>query len=70
MDLLFLILLKACHRAMLNIFSQSVGNGTGLKRGAPGMCAAPGHVQRDRVPSQIILLCLYLSNRLDLPLCS
>jgi hypothetical protein len=57
MDLLFSILLKACHRAMLNISSQSVGNDTGLSWGASGKCATPPcHVQRDRAPLQIIFL--------------
>ena len=55
MDLLS-ILLKACHRAMLNISSQSVGNDTGLTWGASGKCATPCHVQRDRAPLQIIFL--------------
>jgi hypothetical protein len=55
MDLLS-ILLEACHRAMLNISSQSVGNDTGLMWGASGKCATPCHVQRDRAPLQIIFL--------------
>jgi hypothetical protein len=54
MDLLS-ILLNACHRAMLNISSQSVGNDTGPTC-ASGKCATPCHVQRDRTPLQIIFL--------------
>ena len=56
MDLLFPILLKACHRAMLNISSQSVGNDTGLTWGASGKCATPSYVQRDHPPLRTIFL--------------
>jgi len=52
MDLLS-ILLRACHRAMLNISSQGIGNNTGL---TSGKCATPCHVQRDRAPLKIIFL--------------
>lgn len=50
-----LVPLKACHRAMLNIYSQSVDNDTGRRWGATGKSDTPCHVQRDRAPSQIII---------------